>query len=1017
MIPEMMQGKGAINTNSVKPPEEKGSKTDSRERHRGPLYIVGMGGSAGALEAFEQFFENLPEQTGLAFVIVTHLDPNHKGVMPELLQRITPMKVLQARDGMPVHADTVYVIPPNKDLGLLKGTLHLLEPSAPRGLRLPVDFFFRQLAEDQKERAIGVILSGMGTDGTKGLLAIKEQNGATLAQDPQSAKYDGMPRSALEKGLVDFVAPAEELPTKLLDYTRQFLKIRSTEPTLEKKAFGAFQKALLLLRTQTGQDFSLYKRNTILRRIDRRLSVHQITSLTHYVTYLQDNPEEIDLLFQEMLIGVTNFFRDPEAFVALQEKVIGPLLQRKEGRGAVRIWVPGCSTGEEAYSLAILLREAVDREPNLNVKVQIYATDIDPKAIHFARQGFYAGNIAADVAADRLRRYFHKEDAHYRIRKEIRDLVVFAPQNLLSDPPFTKLDLLSCRNLLIYLNAEAQKKILPLFYYALIPGGVLFLGPSENIGGFHDLFSPVDSKWKIFNRRESLSATITLPEFPLPFPGRERPAERLLDPFLPKAAAPLSELVQRFIVGTIAPAAVVINPKGDLLYSTQRTGRYLEPPVGRASLNVFAMAREGLKLELTAAVRKALTQATEVKVREVPVKSNGDRLKVNLTVKPLLIPEAPPGLLLILFEEVPVEAPAKRSKTRPGGDRVKEQRLAELEKDLQYTKENLQTTIEEMETSQEELKSTNEELQSTNEELQSTNEELTTSKEELQSLNEELMTLNSELQVKNDEFSLANNDLRNLLNSTQVPTLFLDDHLIVKRFTNQAAKIFNLIAGDVGRPLTDIVSHLQYGTLVQDVQAVLETLVFQEKQLRTHEGRWFTMRIMPYRTLENTIEGVVLTFNDITELKQLEIVLKEKEQLRLLAMVVKDSNEAYVLQDLDGKILAWNRGAERLYGWTEAEALGQEIRLIIPESKQEEHNRCVQRLRDGGALEAFETQRRTRQGGLLEVRASFTGLADEAGRLIALALHAKDSLVKKEVPGAVAAGKRGKGHPKKIKAA
>ncbi|RPH86715.1 MAG: PAS domain S-box protein, partial [Desulfobacteraceae bacterium] len=432
-------------------------------------------------------------------------------------------------------------------------------------------------------------------------------------------------------------------------------------------------------------------------------------------------------------------------------------------------------------------------------------------------------------------------------------------------------------------------------------------------------------------------------------------------------------------------------------------------------LNVFEMAREGLKLELAVAARNAVSRETEVRVREVLVKSNGDRLKVNVTVKPLLVPEIPPGLLLILFEEVPYAPLKKRSKPRLGEDPLKDNRIAELEKDLQYTRENLQTTIELRETSQEELKSTNEELQSTNEELQSTNEELTTSKEELQSLNEELMTLNTELQVKNDDFSLANNDLRNLLNSTQIPTVFLDNNLIVKRYTSQAVTLFNLISGDLGRPITDIVSHLQYGTLLQDVRTVLDTLIFQEKQLQTNDGRWFTMRIMPYRTQENRIEGVVITFIDITELKQLKLLLKEKEQLRLLAMVVKDSNEAYVLQDLDGKILAWNRGAERLYGWTEAEALGQDIRLIIPESKQEEHSRCVQRLRDGGTLEAFETQRRTHQGGLLEVSSSFSGLADEAGRMIALAVHEKDRLLKKEVPAAVGAGKRGKGPPKKNK--
>ncbi|MBI5585847.1 MAG: chemotaxis protein CheB, partial [Deltaproteobacteria bacterium] len=739
-------------------------KTETRKEKEEPLFIVGIGGSAGSLEALEQFFSKLPAKSGLGFVIVTHLDPTHKGIMPELLQRLTPMIVHQAQDDMKVEADTVYVIPPNKDLAILNGVLQLMEPSAPRGLRLPIDFFFRHLALDRKEKSIGIILSGMGTDGTLGLRAIKEQNGLAMVQDPQTAKYDGMPRSVLETGLADFVAPSDKLPEKLLGYAGHFLKISADQPAIEKKVQTALQKVLILLRSKTGNDFNLYKKNTILRRLDRRLSVHQISDLSHYLGYLQKNPQEIDLLFKEMLIGVTNFFRDPEAFAALKGKALVPLLKRTEGRGILRVWVPGCSTGEEAYSLAILLRECISQEPQLNVKIQIYATDIDQEAIDFARQGLYLNNIAADVSADRLQRYFTKEDLHFRVTKEIRDLVVFAPQNLLSDPPFTKLDLLSCRNLLIYLTPEAQKKTLPLFFYALNPGGVLFLGPSETVSGYHDLFTPVDSKWKIFSRRESLSALTVLPEFPVRGWEREGP-DRLKTEKRPlPGGLPLPELVQQFIVSHIAPPIVVTNEKGDLLFSTQRTGSFLEPPVGRASLNVFDMAREGLKLELALAAHKAISRGTEIQVKDLLIKTNGDRLKINLTVKPLPVSETAPGLLLIVFEEVPAESPRKGNRSRSSADAALNNRVSQLEKELQFSKESLQTTIEEMETSQEELKATNEELQSTN-------EELNTSKEELQSLNEELLTLNAELQMKNDELSLANNDLRNLLNSTQIPTI------------------------------------------------------------------------------------------------------------------------------------------------------------------------------------------------------------------------------------------------------
>ncbi len=986
--PKMAAGKKAKSESPVQPRAEEEKPLPEKGTSPDPLYIVGIGGSAGALEAFERFFPNLPAKSGLGFVVVTHLDPTHKGIMPELLQRLTPMKVFQAQDNMKVEADTVYVIPPNKDLAIMNGVLQLLEPSAPRGLRLPIDFFFRQLAADRKDRSIGIILSGMGTDGTLGLRAIKEQMGMAMAQDPQTAKYESMPRSALETGLVDFVAPADKLPEKLLRYAKDFLKI-SSSPPIENKIVSALQKVLILLRAKTGNDFSLYKKNTIIRRIDRRMSVHQITDLSHYVIYLQNNPREIELLFKEMLIGVTNFFRDPESFAVLQEKAILPLLKGKEGQGVLRIWVPGCSTGEEAYSLAILLRESIDREPNLNVKVQVYATDIDPEAINFARQGLYPNNIAADVSADRLQRYFIKEESQFRISKAIREMVVFAPQNLVSDPPFTKLDLLSCRNLLIYLNSDAQKKILPLFYYALLSGGFLFLGSSETVGGFNDLFTPVDSKWKIFSRRESLSATMALPEFPVLGLGREKTAERRSEKPLTKTSLPLPELIQQFIVSHIAPPIIVINEKGDLLFSTQRTGRFLEPPVGRASLNVFDMAREGLKLELAVAARKAISQEKEIKVSEVVIKSNGDRLKINLTVKPLPVPDAPSELLVIIFEEAPFESPRRRGKSRSPEDLGRD-RISELERELQQTKESLQTTVEEMETSQEELKATNEELQSTNEELQSTNEELNTSKEELQSLNEELMTLNAELQLKNDELLLANNDLRNLLNSTQIPTLFLDDNLIIKRFTQQSATIFNLISTDIGRPITDIVSKLRYGDLAQDVRTVLDTLVLQERQVQTTDERWYTMRIMPYRTLENVIEGVVITFTDITELKQMEGLLKEKEQLRLLATVVKDSSDAFVLQDLDGRILVWNRGAERLYGWKEAETLGQSILLIIPESRRQEYNDLHERLRRGEVVEAVETQRQSRDGRLLAVSSSSTVLTTSGGQTIAVALTERE---------------------------
>ena len=648
--------------------------------------------------------------------------------MPQLLQRATGMKVIQVKDRTRVRPDCVYVIPPNKDMSILHGVLHLLEPAAPRGLRLPIDFFLRSLALDQQEHSIGVILSGMGSDGTLGLRAIKEKAGVVLVQEPATAKFDGMPRSAIDAGLADIVAPVDELPAKIMAYLRRTPLVTKAEPALPDKTQGAMEKAVILLRAHTGHDFSLYKRNTLYRRIERRMGIHQIDKIAAYDRYLQENSQELDLLFKELLIGATSFFRDPAAWEQLREQAISPLIRSQPASHALRAWVPGCSSGEEAYSLAIVFKEALEQvKPRGSLTLQIFATDLDRDAIDKARQGLFPYNIAADVSPERLGRFFDKEEHGYRVRKEIREMVIFAPQNLIMDPPFTKLEILSCRNLLIYLAPEVQKKLFPLFHYSLNPGGTLFLGSAETIGGATHLFAALDAKAKLFRRSAS---------------------------------------------------AAQLEPKAQ----------------GR-------------------------------------------------------------------FRKTPAHSP----------------RLAELERELQQGREELQTTREEMQTSQEELKSTNEELQSANEELQSTNEELTTSKEEMQSLNEELQTVNTELQARVDDLSLANSDMKNLLNSTDIATLFLDNDLHVRRFTTQATKIIRLIPGDVGRPITDLASDLRYPDLAKDAQEVLRTLVLAEKAITARDGRWFTVRIMPYRTLDNRIDGVVITFTDITAAKKVEAELRHEQ--------------------------------------------------------------------------------------------------------------------------------------------
>ena len=843
-------------------------------RASGAFPIVGIGASAGGLEALEHFLGRVPAGSGMAFVIVQHLDPTHQGIMAEILQRATGMRVMQVKDRTRVQPDCVYVIPPNKDMSVLHGVLHLLAPAAPRGLRLPIDFFLRSLAQDQRERSIGVILSGMGSDGTLGLRAIKEKAGLVLVQEPATAKFDGMPRSAIDAGLADIVAPVDELPQKLMDFLKRVPLLERSELALEAKTQSAMEKAIILLRAHTGNDFSLYKRTTLYRRIERRMGIHQIDKIGAYVRYLQENSPELDLLFKELLIGVTSFFRDPAAWEQLREQAISSLLVGRSAGQALRAWVPGCSSGEEAYSLAIAFKEALEQvKPRGNCTLQIFATDLDRDAINKARQGRFPDNVAAAVTPEQLSRFFSKEDHGYRVRKEIREMVTFAPQNLVMDPPFTKLDILCCRNLLIYLAPEAQQKLMPLFHYSLKPGGILFLGSAETVGSFGNLFAPLCARSRIFRRSETALGR-ELVEFPPAFVAA--PPARPEAPLVPKPPASLPSLADQLVLQHYASPTVLVNDRGDILYLSGRAGKYLEPAAGKANWNIFAMAREGLRYELASAFQKALRQATPVTFRGLEVGTNDGKQFVDLTVQSLVEPEPLRGLVLVVFAAVaaPLETKAPGRFRRTSTRSV---RLRELEREFQHVREELQTVREEMQTSQEELKSTNEELQSANEELQSTNEELSTSKEEMQSLNEELQTVNTELQFRVDELSLSNSDMKNLLNSTDIATVFLDNDLHVRRFTTQATQIIKLIPGDVGRPITDLANDLRYPELAQDAQEVLRTLVFVEKPVAAHDGRWFAARIMPYRTLDNRIDGVVITFTDITAAKKLEAELQSAQ--------------------------------------------------------------------------------------------------------------------------------------------
>jgi len=837
--------------------------------------IIGIGTSAGGLEALEQFLSHVPHGSGMSFVIIQHLDPTHKGILPELLQRSTDMKVFQVKDGMKVKPDCVYVIPPNKDMSILHSVLHLFEPTAARGLRLPIDFFLRSLAEDRHEASIGVILSGMGSDGTMGLRAIKEQGGVALVQDPASAKFDSMPRSAIDAGLADLVAPVSDLPGKIIGYLNHSYSISKADHLLEDKDQSALEKVIILLRSRTGHDFSLYKRNTLYRRIERRMGIHQIDRIAGYVRYLQENSQEVELLFKELLIGVTSFFRDPLAWEQLQQEVIPAILKDRTSGGILRAWSAGCSTGEEAYSLAIAVKEALEEvKPSNNFTLQIFATDLDRDAIDKARIGVYPVNIAADVSAERLNRFFVKEDSGYRIGKEIREMVTFATQNVIMDPPFTKLDILICRNLLIYLTPELQKKLLPLFHYSLKPGGVLFLGSAETVSSFSEQFTPINIKSRLFRKRESI-----LPAEPVAFPASFAPVL----PGIPKelsivnTAPNLQTLADQLLLQHFSPPAVLVNDKGDIIYISGRTGKYLEPAAGKANWNIFAMARDGLRFDLGSAFQKVIRNKEAIIVKGLKVGTNGGSQSVDVTVRPIEEPEALRGMVMIVFNDV-AKPLKKELSSRFGTSPSENARVSELELEIQQLRETLQTTREEMQSSHEELKSTNEELQSTNEELQSTNEELTTSREEMQSMNEELQTVNAEQQSKMSELSRINDDMRNLLNSTEIVTVFLDNELHVRRFTTGADKLFKLIPGDVGRPLSDITCDLDYPGMIEEAREVLRTLVFSEKPITAKDGRWFKVRIMPYRTMDDIIGGVVITFADITAAKRLESELREENE-------------------------------------------------------------------------------------------------------------------------------------------
>ena len=889
--------------------------------------IVGIGASAGGLEAFTQLLRALPEHTGMAFVLIQHLDPSHDSKLADLLAKATQMPVREATPGLTVQPDHVYVIAPNTRLTLGTEGALLIEPRGEgHGPHLPIDHFFKSLAEQRQGGAIGVVLSGTGSDGTLGLEEIKAAAGITMAQDPASAKHAGMPQSALDSGCIDLVLPPEGIARELARIGRH--------PCMEPAPAGAgaaeratddgdgrFTAVLALLRSASGVDFSAYRDTTIRRRIMRRMMLRGTADLAAYVERLRDERAELDALYQDILINVTSFFREPAVFESLKSRVFPDILAAKRSNTAIRLWVPGCSTGQEAYSLAIALLEFLDDKP-VQPPIQVFATDLsDAVSLHKARAGLYPESIEAEVSPARLRRFFHKEDGHYRVSKTLRDIVVFARQNVASDPPFSRVDLVSCRNLLIYLSPGLQKRVIPTFHYALNPGGFLLLGASETIGTFADLFATVDQPHRIYARKST--AARSYPHFQAG--EHEAHVAGGRDPASPARplAADWQREADRVAAGQYVPPGVLVNDDFDILQFRGHTGPFLAPAAGDPSNNLLKMAREGLFMPVRSAVRECQQAGVAVRHPDVRVRGEGVDREIDLHVMPVKLPHAGERCYLVLFEElarrVTPPAAARIEKAPPSDDAE----LHHLRQELSSTREYLQSLIEQQDAANEELKSANEEILSSNEELQSTNEELETAKEELQSVNEELTTTNEQLQFRNAEQARLNDDMTNLLTSSGVPKVVLGIDLRIRRFTPAAGKLLDLRAGDVGRPIGQVKHGIELPELEALVAEVTASVQMKEREVRGPDGRWWLLRIHPYRTLDNRIDGAVLVLLDIDELRSAQAALQEARDYA--RAIVETVREPLLVLDAQLQVQSANHAFYAMFAVAQDETVGRPL--------------------------------------------------------------------------------------------
>jgi two-component system CheB/CheR fusion protein len=961
--------------------------------------LVGIGGSAGAIPALQHFFKTVPADSGLAFAVILHLSPDHESTLHTLLQRCTGMRVVQVVERVKVEPDTLYVIPPAKWLRAADGFLNVDVMAAGRGRHVAVDLFFRSLADTHGPHSAAIVLSGADGDGAIGIRRIKERGGLTIAQDPQEAEQNGMPLSSIATGMVDWVLPVEDMVPRLLAYYRMEgeLKLPPEEPPAAQGPRAApdphesaLRSVLNFLRNRTGRDFSCYKRATILRRIGRRMQVNGIDDLTGYLACLRMRPGEAGALLQDLLISVTNFFRDEESFVALAAQI--PLLfAAKRPNEPVRAWVAACATGEEAYSVAMLLTEHA-RSMDTPPLIQVFATDLDEQAIQTARDGIYPATIEADVSEDRLRRFFVKERHGYRVRRELREMVLFAQHDVLKDSPFSRVDLITCRNFLIYLTPEAQERVFNTFHFALLPGGRLFLGSSESVDEVSPLFSVLDKKHRLYAQRPA-------PRLPRPIPsgpstlalamGIENTAQSA--PVIAGAAfAHLPSLPARMprgmegrhqswgelhlrLLEQLSPPSVLVDSEYDIVHLSPKAGEFLQYSGGEPNRNLLRMAHQGLRIELRAALYQVAQTRLPTDMPPITLDLGGET--VHVAIRVTAANDLGEGMFLVVFNRQSPDV------VQPSGEPVAPRAESDpvarhLDQELERMKTHLRDTVEQYEASTEELKASNEELQAMNEELRSATEELETSREELQSINEELSTVNLELKSKVDELGNANSDMHNLMDATAIATVFLDRELCITRFTPTAVEIFNLIPTDVGRPLTDLTSHLHYGELGDDARLVLDRLVPIEREVGQVDGSWFLARLLPYRTIDDRIAGVVLTFVNITERKR-------AEEVRLwLSAVVTASSDAIISFSVDQTILSWNGGAERIFGYTAAEAIGRPLSLLAFEHETAD-DPAIERLQQGESIESQDAVRRCKDGRDIHVAITVSPIRDDAGKVIA----------------------------------